>query len=132
MLIAFSYIRVISHFVFNSQVQTVNKTCYVEIMVRFHENLHRKVPELWSNVWILLYDDAKTSKAFSVSAFSGPEIYYWNGTLTLFPASVRNDFWLFSIIKSTLKGQMPQDNEHVQKIWRRYLKELHEKNCRSV
>jgi hypothetical protein len=47
MLITVFDIKVIIHFEFIPQGQTVNQACYVAILKWLHEAVSRKRPELW-------------------------------------------------------------------------------------
>jgi hypothetical protein len=69
MLITFFYIKVIVHFEFIPQHQTVNQAYYVETLKQLHEAVHRKRPELWANDLVLHHDNAPTRKVLSVKQF---------------------------------------------------------------
>jgi len=57
------------HLEFIPQGQTVNKACYVKVLKRLREAVHRKRPEIWSTDWILHHDSAPTHKALCVMQF---------------------------------------------------------------
>jgi hypothetical protein len=76
MIITFFDIKVVVHFEFIPEVQTVNKAYYMEIVERLHETAHRKRPELWPSDWILHHDNAPANKVLSVKQFLPPEIDY--------------------------------------------------------
>jgi hypothetical protein len=65
-LTTFFDIKVIVHFEFIPQGQTVNEAYYMEILKQLREAVHRKRPELWPNVWIPHHDNAPAHKALSV------------------------------------------------------------------
>jgi hypothetical protein len=77
MLISFFDVKDTVHFEFIPQGQTVNQAYYVEILKRLREAVRRKMPEHWSNDWILHHDNAPAYKALSVKQFvADPKIDY--------------------------------------------------------
>jgi hypothetical protein len=56
MLIIFFNIKGIVYVEFIPQGWTVIQSYYVDILKQLHEAVHRKLPELWPNDWILHYD----------------------------------------------------------------------------
>jgi hypothetical protein len=45
---------------------TVSQTCYVDILKRLHEDVLRKMPELWLNGWIIHHNSAPAHEELSV------------------------------------------------------------------
>jgi hypothetical protein len=74
------------------------KAYCVEVLKRLCEAMFTKRPELWSNDWILHYDNALCL------AVSGTKIDGWNGTPILFPWFCSE--WLSAVSKNKfyLKG----------------------------
>jgi transposase len=101
---------------FISRGQTVNRSYYVEILMRSREAVRRKRPELWSNDWILHHDNAPAHKAFSVKQFLAQKSITRMEHSPCSPDLAPNGFWLFPKIKSALKGRRFQDTEDIQKM----------------
>jgi hypothetical protein len=97
-------IKVIVHYEFILQGETVNQAYYVEIFEWPHESVCREGPELWLSHYILQHDYAPAHKALSFKQFlaqkSITEMECPPSSSDLAP----NDFWLFPKIKSALKG----------------------------
>jgi len=49
--------------------QTVNQQYYIEVLMKLHERVRRKQPELWIDGWILYKDNAPAHNALSVKQF---------------------------------------------------------------
>ena len=73
---------------------------YVEVLVRLHEAVPRKVPELWANKWFFHHDWSTLLSTLSRRLWE--KRWYWTGTATLF---TRLGMWLFPKLMSTLKGR---------------------------
>jgi hypothetical protein len=69
MLITFFDIKDTVHFEFIQQGQTVNQIYNMEILKRLREAVPIKMPELWSNDWILHHDNAQAHKTLCVKQF---------------------------------------------------------------
>jgi len=67
--------------------------------------VYRKRPEFWPNDWILHSDNAPVHKALSVKKFLTQKSITEMEHLPYSPNLAPNDFWLFSKIKSALKGE---------------------------
>jgi len=84
--------------------QTVNHLCYIEVLMKLHERVKRKQPELWKNGWILHQDNAPAHNALSVKQFLANK----NITVLEHPPYIPDltpcNFILFPKIKSVLKG----------------------------
>jgi hypothetical protein len=47
----------------------VNQQCYLELLTRLRESVHRKGPELWPDKWFLHHDSAPVHDVFRVCEF---------------------------------------------------------------
>jgi hypothetical protein len=59
----------IVHFEFLEQGRRVNQHCYLEILARLCEAVHRRRPKLWPDAWILHHDNALAHDALAVRKF---------------------------------------------------------------
>jgi hypothetical protein len=71
-----------------------------------------KSPELWPD-WILHHDNAPAHKVLSVKQFVAQKPITEMEHTTCSPDFAPNDFWLFGIIKSALKGRRSQGTEGI-------------------
>jgi hypothetical protein len=112
-LITFLDTKCTVHFKFIPQ--RVNQGYYVEVLKRLREAVCRKRPEVLPNDWIFHHESAPAHRALSVTQFltqkSIPQIQHPHYSSDLAP----NDFWLFTKIKSELKGRRFQDSEGIQR-----------------
>jgi histone-lysine N-methyltransferase SETMAR len=77
--------------------------------------VQRKRPELWPNNWIPHHDNASAHKALSVVQFLAQKLITEMEHPPCSPDLAPSNFWVFSKIKSVLKGQRFQDIEDIQK-----------------
>jgi histone-lysine N-methyltransferase SETMAR len=83
--------------------KTVNQQCYLEVLMKLHERVGKKRPELWRNSWILHQDNMPAHNALSVKQFLANHITVLEHSPyspDLFPC----DFCLSPEIKPVLKG----------------------------
>jgi hypothetical protein len=78
--------------------------------------VRRKRPELWPNDWILHHENAPAHKALSVKQFLVQKSITEMEYPTYSPDFASTDFWLFSKIKSALKGRRFEVTEDIQKV----------------
>jgi transposase len=71
--------------------------------------VRRKRAELWLNGWILHHDNAPAHKALSVKQYLATKSITKIEHPSYSPDKAPNDLWLFSKIKSALKGQRDID-----------------------
>jgi hypothetical protein len=107
-------IKDIVHFEFISENHTINRSYNVEMLKQLPLAVRKKMPEIWSNDWILHHDNASTHKAFSVRQFLAQKSITEMEHPPCSPDSAPNDFWLFPKIMSALKGRSFQDIEDVK------------------
>jgi hypothetical protein len=88
----------------------------VEILKRLREAVLRKRPEIWPNDWILHHDNAPDHKALSVKKFLVQKSITEMEQSPCSPDFAPADFWLFSKIKSALKGRRFQDTEDINML----------------
>ena len=104
MLICFFDIKGLVHFEFEPQGQTVKQMFYLEVLMRLHDAVQRKCPELWrSGQWLLYQDNAPAHTALNVRQFLTK-----NGMTTASyppysPDLAPCDFFLFPRMKRDLK-----------------------------
>jgi hypothetical protein len=87
----------------------------VEILKWLPLAVRRKGPELWPNDSILHHDSALAHTVLSVKQLLAQKSITEMEHLSCSPDLSSNDFWLFSKIKSALKGRRFQDIEDIQK-----------------
>jgi hypothetical protein len=78
----------------------VNQHCYLELLARLREAVRRRRPELWSDAWILHYDNAPAHDVLTVGVFGQKlKLDY----LPYSPDFVLYDFQKFKKLKTALK-----------------------------
>jgi hypothetical protein len=115
-LINFFDIKGTVHFKFIPQGQIINQAYYVELLKRLLEAVRRKRPELWPSVWILHHYNASAYKALSIKQILNQISITEMQHLPCYPNFPTNDFWLFSKIKSALKGRVFQVIEDIKNV----------------
>jgi hypothetical protein len=94
----------IVHCEFLEQGQTVNQHCYLEILARLCEAVHRRRPELWPHACILHHDNAPAHDVLAVREFLVKKSILKLDHLPYSPDLALCEFWLFPKLKITLKG----------------------------
>ena len=111
--------------------QTLNKQYYIEVLTKFRERVRRKRPELWRNGWILHQENAPAHNALSVKQSLA------NKNITVLehppysPDLAPCNFYLFSKIKSVLKGTHFVSVENVEAKTAEILNSLTEHDLRN-
>jgi hypothetical protein len=100
---------------FLPQHQTMNQAVYMTVLQHFRDAVHRKRPHKWSSgTWLLHHDNAPCHAALSVGEFlvkhSIPVVPYLPYSPDLAPCN----FFLFTRLKSTVKGKRFQDFAEIQ------------------
>jgi transposase len=94
------------HNKFLPQHQTMNKTVYITILQRLQNAVRRKRPHKWScGTWLLHHDNAPCHAALSVREFLAKHSIPVVPHPPYSPDLVPCNFFLFSRLKSTLKGK---------------------------
>ena len=116
MLIVFFDIRLIVHYEFAPEGQTVNAGFYCNVLRRLKEDIRRKRSELWSaGNWLLRDDNVPSHRALVTREFLAH-----NSIITLphppcSPDLAPCDFFLFSKMKMQLKGRRFDRVEEIQR-----------------
>jgi hypothetical protein len=105
LLITFFNISGIVHLEFIPQGQTFSQAYYVQILKRLREAVRRTRPELWSNDWILHYDNASAHKTLSIKGIQVQKSITEKEQPSFSPDLTPNDCWLFPKIETALKGR---------------------------
>jgi histone-lysine N-methyltransferase SETMAR len=109
-LIAFFEAEGLMHHELLHQRQTKNQTVYVNILKRLRDTVRRKRPHKWSSGTRLLHhDNAPCYAALSVREFLAKHSIPVVPHPPFLPDLAPCDFFLFSRLKSTLKGKRFQD-----------------------
>jgi hypothetical protein len=87
----------------------VNRQCYLEILAKLHEAVHRRRPELCPDAWILHNDNALVHNALAVREFLAKKSIMKLDHPPYLPDLASCDFWLFSKLKTALKGHRFSD-----------------------
>jgi hypothetical protein len=77
----------------------------VEILKWLCEAVYRKRPELWLSDQILCHDNAPAHKVLSVKQFLAQKSIIKMEHPPFYPDLAPHEFWLFTKIKSAIKGQ---------------------------
>ena len=85
--------------------QTVNKAYYLGVMRRLREAIRKKRPDLWKeNTWFLHHDNAPSHTALILRDFFAKNSTHIVPQPAYSPDLAPCDFWLFSKLKSPLRG----------------------------
>jgi transposase len=110
MLIALFDAEGLVHHEFLPQRQTMNYTVYITVLQRLRDAVRRKRPHKWtSGTWLLHHDNAPYHAALSVREFLAKHSIPVVSLPPYSPDLAPCDFFLFSMLKSTLKGKRFQD-----------------------
>jgi len=99
MFVCFFDHKVIDHYEFIAQGQTINQQCYLEVLTRLRESDRRKRPRIWPDKWILHHENAPGHDALRVREFL---VQLQKCTIHLIHLTTPCDFWLFPKLKNAL------------------------------
>jgi len=101
----------------------MNKKCYLKVMKRLGEAVRRKRPDLWRRKkWLLHHDDTLAQSFLLIRDFLTKHETNLVLQPLYSPDSASADFFLFTMLKSILKGHR---FESVKEIIENLLAELH-------
>jgi hypothetical protein len=83
----------------------VNQHCYLEILARLHEAVHRRRPELWPDALILHLDNAAAHDVLAFWEFLAKKSILKLDHPPYLPYLAPCNFWLFPKLRTTLKGR---------------------------
>jgi len=107
----------IIHHEFVPRGQTVNKEFYIAVLKRLREAVRRKRPQLWTNQsWVLHHDNAPAHSSFFVRNFLAKNETTVVPQPSYSPDLAPADFFLFSMLKSTLKGRRFDTIDDIEKF----------------
>jgi hypothetical protein len=92
----------------------VNQHCYLEILTRLREAVHRRRPELWLDACILRHDNALAHDALTVQEFLATKSIMKLDHPPYSPYLALCDFWMFPKLKNALKGHRFSDIANIQ------------------
>lgn len=113
------------HYEFIPDGKTVNQGLYVDILRRLRDAIRRKRPEKWTgNDWILLHDNAPAHRSLLVQEYLAK-----NNVATLehppySPDLAPADFFLFTRLKTSLKGERFTNSEAIKENATKALKDI--------
>jgi histone-lysine N-methyltransferase SETMAR len=103
-MLFFDYEGVIDH-EFLPCGQRVNEEYYLKVMKRPRETVRRKRPNLWrGNKWLLHHDDTPAQSSLLIRDFHTKCEMKLVPQPPYLPDSAPVDFFLFTILKSVLRG----------------------------
>ena len=104
------------HSEFIPRVQTVNKEFYVAVLKHLREAVCRKRPQLWTNQsWVLHHNNAPAHSSFLVRNFLAKSEMTMVPQPPYSPDLSPAEFFLFSKLKSILKGCRFDTLDEIQK-----------------
>jgi len=116
MLLVFFHWQGIIHHQFIPRGQTVNKEFFVADLKRLTEAVRQKKPQLWKNQsWVLHHDNAPAHSSFLVRNFLTKNETTVVAQPSYYPDLYPADFFLFPMLKSTLKGRRFDTIDEIQK-----------------
>jgi len=106
MLVVFFDWQGVIHYEFIPCGQTVNKEFYVAVLKHLKEAVRQKRPQLWTNQsWVLHHDNAPAHLSFLVRNFLAKNETTVVPQPPYSPDLAPADFFMFSKLKSTVKGR---------------------------
>ena len=105
MLTVLFYSRGVVHHKYAPQGQNINKEYYLEVLRRFLDAVRHKRPGMWAaGTWQLQYDNAPARSSQLIQTFLAKHNIFVVRQAPYSPDMAPCDFWLFSHLKTQLKG----------------------------
>jgi len=97
--------RGVVHHKYAPQGQNINKEYYLEVLRRFLDAVRHKRPGMWAaGTWQLQYDNAPARSSQLIQTFLAKHNIFVVRQAPYSPDMAPCDFWLFSHLKTQLKG----------------------------
>ena len=106
LLTFFFYASGVVHHEYLPEGSTVNQTYYIKVLKRLRDAIRRKRPELWkSGDWFFHHDNAPAHSALRTREFLAKHSITLLPHLPYSPDLAPCDFFLFPMLKRSLKGR---------------------------
>ena len=113
--------------------QMVNKQFYREVLLRLKDAVRRKRPELWENrTWMLHHDNAPAYVSLLICSYLAKHQTSVVPHPPYSPDLTPADFFLFSKLKTTLKGPRFQTIDEIQEYAMRELRAITESAFQEI
>src|SRR5215469_2121310 len=114
MLTVFFDIRGIVHYEYAPEEQTVTKEYYQDVLRRLRDAVRRKRPDMWTaKNWQPHHDNAPSHSSHLIQTFLAKHGIPAVRQPPYSPDMAPCDFWLFSKLKTALKGSRFETREEI-------------------